>query len=322
MSEVVPGVHRVEFPFADRLASSWVLVGSDAVLVLDTGVRSTPTEWIAPYLERIGVALERVRWVIASHADLDHHGGHAAMRELTPAALFACHEADRVMVEDPRRLFSDRYDGFRGQHGIAEPPATLDWCLAEGEGTATDVTLTGGEWIALGDGWRVEVLHMPGHSRGHLALRDPRSGALIVQDAVLGDGLPGADGALVAPPTYRWVDDYLATIELLERLRPPLLLTAHFPLLDAAAAARFVALSRAYAEQTERLLIEQLAASPDGRTTAELVAVLGPLAGPWPEAARAGMVFPIAGHLERLAALGRIDARPDGDRSRWRLRAG
>lgn len=319
MSEVAPGIHRVEFPFADRLASSYLLVGSEAVLVVDTGVRSTPAEWIAPYLERIGVALERVRWVIASHADLDHHGGHAAMRALAPGAVFACHEADRAMVEDPRRLFADRYDGFRALHGIAEPAATLDWCLAEGEGTPTDLTLAGGEWIALGDGWRVEVLHLPGHSRGHLALHDPRSGALIVQDAVLGDGLPGADGALVAPPTYRWVDDYLATIEQLERLRPQLLLTAHFPLFDAAAGARFVALSRAYAERTEQALRERLEASPDGLTTAELVTALGPLAGPWPEAARAGMVFPIAGHLERLAAQGLVEP-PDGDGSRWRPR--
>jgi glyoxylase-like metal-dependent hydrolase (beta-lactamase superfamily II) len=322
MSEVAPGIHRVEFPFADRLASSYLLVGSEAVLVVDTGVRSTPAEWIAPYLERIGVGLERVRWVIASHADLDHHGGHAAMRALVPDAVFACHEADRAMVEDPRRLFSDRYDGFRDPHGIAEPDSTLDWCLAEGEGTATDLTLAGGEWISLGDGWRVEVLHLPGHSRGHLGLRDPRSGALIIQDAVLGDGLPGADGALVAPPTYRWVDDYLATVELLERLRPPLLLTAHFPLFGAEAGARFVALSRDCAERIERQLREQLDASPDGLTTAELVSALGPLAGPWPEAARAGMVFPIAGHLERLAAQGLLDAQPEGGRVRWRPRTG
>lgn len=320
MSEVARGVHRVEFPFADRLASSWVLVGEDAVAVVDTGVRSTPGEHIAPYLASIGVAPERVAWVLASHADLDHHGGHGAMRALAPGARFACHEADRAMVENPRRLFSDRYDGFRDDHGIAEPEATLDWCLAEAEGTTTDVTLVGGEWIDLGGGWRVEVLHVPGHSRGHLALRDPRSDALIVQDAVLGDGLPGVDGSLVAPPTYRYVDEYLATIELLERLRPQQLLTAHFPLLDAEAGARFVALSRDYAERLERAVHERLEASPDGLTTAELVAALGPDAGPWPEAARAGLVFPIAGHVERLAAQGLLEARQDGGAPRWRLR--
>jgi hypothetical protein len=34
------------------------------------------------------------------------------------------------------------------------------------------------------------------------------------------------------------------------------------------------------------------------------------------------MVFPIAGHLERLAAQGLLDAQPEGGRVRWRPRTG
>ncbi len=321
MSEVADGIHRIEFPFAGRLASCWLLVGEEAAALVDTGVRATPRDHVLPYLERVGVAPERIAWVIASHADLDHHGGHGAMRALAPAATFACHPADRAMVEDPRRLFADRYDGFRDGHGIAEPESTLEWCLTEAEGTATDAELTGGERLDLGGGWQVEVVHMPGHSQGHLALLDPRSGAAIVQDAVLGDGLPGLDGRLVAPPTYRFVDDYLATIELLERLAPSHLLTAHYPLMDAEEGARFVALSRGCAERIEQAVRARLAARPDGLTTAELVEAIGPEAGPWPEAARAGLVFPVAGHVERLAAQGAVQARQDGGAPRWHLRA-
>ena len=319
MPEVAPGIHRVEFPFAGRLASVYVLAGDDATLVIDTGVNDTPHDHILPALDALEIAPDRVRYVLATHADLDHHGGHGAMRDLAPTALFACHEADRAMIEDPERLFSDRYDGFRAL-GIAEPAATRDWCLAEGRGTSTDLTLGGGERLRLGKDWWVEILHTPGHSRGHLTVLDPRSGAAIIADAALGDGLPDADGRNVAAPTYRFVDAYLSTIGVLERLHSPLLLTAHYPVLDAAAGADFLALSRTYAERLERAVDDVVASAPDGITTAEVIAAVGPDAGPWSAAARAALVFPVAGHLERLAAQGRVEMdRSDGP-PRWRAR--
>jgi glyoxylase-like metal-dependent hydrolase (beta-lactamase superfamily II) len=319
MREVAPGIHRVDFPFAGRTAAVYLLVGDGATLVVDTGVDGTPRAQIEPALAALGVAPASVRWVLATHADLDHHGGHGAMRELAPGALFACHEADRAMVEDPERLFSDRYDGFREAHGIAEPEATREWCLAEGRGTWTDVTLAGGERLWLGADWHVEILATPGHSRGHLAVRDPRSGAAIIADAALGDGIPGADGTNAAVPTYRYVDSYLSTIAALEALRAPLLLTAHYPVFDTAAGADFLALSRAYALRLEQAVRDALAAAPDGLTTAEVIAAVGPGAGPWPEAARAALVFPVAGHLERLAAYGEIGVQQTGGPPRWRL---
>lgn len=320
MPEVAPGIHRVVFPFAGRTASVYLLVGDRATLVVDTGVDGTPRAHIEPALAELGVPPEQVRWVLATHADLDHHGGHGAMRELTPGACFACHEADRAMIEDPARLFSDRYDGFRDTHGIAEPEATRDWCLAEGRGTHTDLTLSGGERIWLGGDWHVEILATPGHSRGHLAVRDPRSGAAIIADAALGDGLPGPDGSNVAVPTYRYVDAYLSTIAGLEQLRAPLLLTAHYPVFDTESGADFLALSRSYAARLEQAVREAVASEPTGLTTAEVIAAVGPAAGPWDEAARAALVFPVAGHLERLAAYGEVEVQHADGPPRWRTR--
>jgi glyoxylase-like metal-dependent hydrolase (beta-lactamase superfamily II) len=317
--EVASGIHRIEFPFADRIACCYVLVGDRAAMVIDTGVDATPRTHIAPALEQIGVALEDVRYVLATHADLDHHGGHGSMRELVPEAIFLCHEADRAMVEDPERLYTDRYDGFREPHGIVEPEATRQWCLAEGRGTPIDVSLAGGERVHLGADRTLNIVHAPGHSRGHIAVLDARTGAAIVADAVLGDGLPGLDGTNVAPPTYRFVDSYLSTIGLLEQLRPTLLLTGHYPVLDASAAADLMALSRTYADRMERAIRQVLAAAPDGLTTAEVIAAVAPQAGPWSADASAGLVFPVAGHLERLAAYGAVDLDRDSGAARWRI---
>ena len=58
------------------------------------------------------------------------------------------------------------------------------------------------------DDWRVEVLHLPGHTLGHIGVWDPRSRAAIVIDAVLERGIYSNDGALLIPPRVYDLDAY------------------------------------------------------------------------------------------------------------------
>ena len=53
--EIAPGIHRIETPLGDRFVCLYLLVGSEHALLLDTGVDSTPTEYLAPYLDEIGL---------------------------------------------------------------------------------------------------------------------------------------------------------------------------------------------------------------------------------------------------------------------------
>src|SRR5207237_1362439 len=63
----------------------------------------------------------------------------------------------------------------------------LAWIRAmSGEAEAVDVGLAGGGTIRLGPGFELRVLHVPGHSPGHLALHDERSGAVFAGDCVQG----------------------------------------------------------------------------------------------------------------------------------------
>jgi len=52
--EVAPGIHRIQTPFGDRFVCLYLLVGSEAALLVDTGVDATPGEYLAPYLDEIG----------------------------------------------------------------------------------------------------------------------------------------------------------------------------------------------------------------------------------------------------------------------------
>ena len=92
-----------------------------------------------------------------------------------------------------------------------------------------DVGLRGGETLRLGPAWRVEVLALPGHTPGHLGLWDPRSGAAIIIDAALADGVYDRAGTRLIPPRYYTAGGYEATLRRLRALDPALLLTAHYP---------------------------------------------------------------------------------------------
>ncbi len=59
--EIAPGIHRIETPLGDRFVCLYLLVGSEHALLLDTGVDSTPAEYLAPYLDQIGQPAWRQR---------------------------------------------------------------------------------------------------------------------------------------------------------------------------------------------------------------------------------------------------------------------
>ena len=100
--------------------------------------------------------------------------------------------------------------------------------------------LRGGETIRLGPGWSVDVLHLPGHTPGHLAVWDPRSGALLVIDAVLERGVYDRAGNRLIPPRYYDAHAYEATIRRVRALGADVLLTAHYPVMEGAEAAAFL----------------------------------------------------------------------------------
>ena len=89
-------------------------------------------------------------------------------------------------------------------------------------------------------GRELEVLALPGHTLGHLGLWDAETGAAIVIDAVLADGVYDRAGNRLIPPRYYDAGAYEATIRRLRELDPELLLTAHYEVMERAAAREFL----------------------------------------------------------------------------------
>jgi glyoxylase-like metal-dependent hydrolase (beta-lactamase superfamily II) len=303
--EVGQGIHRIETPLGERINCLYLFAGTEVALLFDTGIDPTVREALPAYLETVGYEPERIRYVVNSHCDWDHTGGNGAVRELAPDALIMCHELDRPRIEDLDLLIDQRYGEFRDDHGFDEPEETKRFIHDNARVVPVDVALRGGEFVHLGDGWHVEVLHTPGHSWGHLSIHDARSHTVAIGDATLWNAVLFADGSPAFPPTYRYVDTYVATIHRFQGMALDLLLTSHYPIYADAQVGEFLAESRAYVDRVDAALRESLRDAP--HTMRELTERLGDDLGGWPKEAHDYLVHPFGGHLERFEQYGAVE---------------
>jgi glyoxylase-like metal-dependent hydrolase (beta-lactamase superfamily II) len=309
--EVAAGIHRLAVPLGDRVACTALVVSRGEALVFDTAIAGAFEEVVFPYLDELGVTASMLRHVVISHADFDHFGANAELRAWAPDASFLCHAEDRRQIEDVEALIVERYGEFAGANGMPSDPELDAFVRGVTHACQIDGTLEGGDVIDVGD-LRLEVMHVPGHSHGHLALFEASSRCALIADAVLGAACPTEAGAPAFPPTYRYVDDYLETIERLETVEADTLVTGHFSVMRGAEIRAFYDTSREFVARTDQALADALHTGP--RTTRQLVDELGPVLGDWPTAGGELGVFPMVGHLERLEAAGRVErsAMPDG----------
>lgn len=311
--EIATGIHRIEAPLGDRFVAVYLLVERDDALLIDTGMDDTPKTYIAPYLDQIGLSPHRIRYVLTSHADFDHTAGNQSLQEMAPNAVFLAHEFDQPMIEDVEVMITERYGEFAGDHGIDETDESKAFIRNSSRHVPVNIVVGGGEMIRLGIFWQVEILHTAGHSRGHLSVYDGRSQTLIICDATLGNAVLRKDGKPAFPPTYRYVDSYVATMQRFQGMKVRKLLTSHYPIYTGAGVAEFLAESRAYVDRVDRALVDELDRAHAPRTMRELCTNLSPRLGEWPDAAGIYLAFPLQGHLERLVQYGIVTTgRRDG----------
>jgi glyoxylase-like metal-dependent hydrolase (beta-lactamase superfamily II) len=167
-------------------------------------------------------------------------------------------------------------------YGFGPAPEDVAFLERELGGDApVDLGLRGGETIRLGAGRRLEVLHLPGHTLGHIGLWDPQHRVALVIDAVLFDGVYDRAGHRLIPPRYYDAEAYRTTIRRVRALEPELLLTSHYAPMGADAARAFCDRSLAYVDEVEAIVAQERAAGRTGLR--ELTELVDGRLGPFPE---------------------------------------
>ena len=313
--QLYPGAYRIQSLFGDRNLFQYLFVGDNVVLV-DTGIAATPEAAIFPYMDSLGLKPSSLTLAITTHSDMDHQGGNDALKQHSPGTWLSCGEADRGLVEDPRTLYGVRYNFLREKHGLgfeADPPSDA------GKPRKMDLTFSGGEVIRLRNDWALEVLHVPGHTHGHLSLYDRKHRTAFVGDAIHGRGCPKAEGGMSIPVTYYYVDLYLSTLRYFECLDLGVLHSGHWPMMHGEEIKDFIAESRQTVELFDRVILKSLAKASAGLTMIELIAAVSDAVGDWPEETRYLAMFPVKGHMDRLEERGEVRQVAGSTPVRWQL---
>lgn len=305
--QVEEGVHCVKSVYAAN-KPLWVhVLEGEVAWWIDTGIDVTPAEVVIPYLEQhVPQLWARPQVALITHADVDHFGGLHGLRTRRPDTLALAHGADKAWIESPATIVRERYE-MHAADGITLPPERIA-ILHErgGSGGRIDVALAEGEEIDAGRAGIWRVLHLPGHSAGHLSLWNARRRWAIIGDAALDWGVPDDTGKLIAPPPYYDVAAYRATIDALARLGAERMFTSHYGILEREQIGPFLRNSSDAVDALEAAVGGALREREEGWTLPELCRRAGQLAQNWGEPLWPGLADPISAHLKARIAAGMV----------------
>ena len=302
MAELLPGLHQIPQILGPRYLYQYLLIGERSLLI-DTGCANSPDEVILPYFREIGFDPARLDTILISHADVDHMGGNAAMRRAAPRAVLACHRRDAAWIGSRHAILAERYGWYR-QFGMDYPAEVWSWLEANiGPDVQLDLHLSGDEVFMLGDGRPLHVLHLPGHSPGHIGVYDEANRAVIIIAAILWKGLLDMEGNLISPPPYFVIDPYLQAIDCVLALDFDHVYTGHYDPISGEAARAWLYESKAHVQRTHEAVAGILKNADRPMTLPEMHAAANAEIGPYTVFA-IEFAGPVYAHLEQLVMTG------------------
>ncbi len=194
--EFFPHVIELNFQARKRLGCCVYLVydGPDWMLI-DIGYEETVNELI-DLIRKMDFSLANCRYLVATHADVDHSQGLKRAKELLPSAETVGHPETQKLLKEGDRIVTFAEISAQGI-SIDMPPILLERTINEGDK------------LKLGSK-ELEVWNTPGHTGGQLSFR--LGNLLFSADNIYRDGCVGNIDA-------HHGSDIPAFIESLKRIR-------------------------------------------------------------------------------------------------------
>ncbi len=179
--DAAPGIHRIEDAYVN-----WYLVeGEDGRLcVVDAG---HPASWksLESAVQELNRSLSDIEAVVLTHAHFDHVGfAERARTELDVPVMV--HEQDAPLAGDP---WDYEHERSRLPYAARHPSFDLVFAAMGAKGALAVravgevTTFTGGDVLDVAG--RPEVLHVPGHTDGEVALLYRELDTVITGDAIV-----------------------------------------------------------------------------------------------------------------------------------------
>jgi glyoxylase-like metal-dependent hydrolase (beta-lactamase superfamily II) len=277
------------------------IVGEGGVVLLDSGVATTPDTSIATELAEAGLRIADIALVVNSHAHPDHMGGNGRLRAIADPQ-FAAPAAEAAWLEDNdlliRELWEPNPDAYR-----LDGEAKADLAGLLGERVRIDLLLRDGDRIDVGTA-SLTVVTTSGHSPGHIAIHDEERRVVFTFDDVQGAGVPIARSDLSLAPLYHHVDRYLHGLRRLAGLDFEVMVPAHGEHMDREAAQRRIDDSIAFVDRADAFVAEFVDEHAE-TGLAQLAEAMGTKLGPYGGVNLQTMSVAKA-HLDRHVRSGRL----------------
>lgn len=234
VEQVRPGLWSIPVPIPDnplRCVLVYAFETTEGLVVVDAGW-DDESAWAALLdgLTATGHTPADIAGIVVTHMHPDHFGLAPRLRTASGAWL-AMHPADEPLVrrrsaEEEDRWWADSRAQVVRMGGAPELLASAGSVpiprLGPGEGP--ERLLEDGADLRVG-GLRLQIIHTPGHTPGHICLLDRDRGVLLTGDHVLPritPYVPVLPGQLVDP-----LGEYLAALRRVAVMEPDEVLPAH-----------------------------------------------------------------------------------------------
>jgi glyoxylase-like metal-dependent hydrolase (beta-lactamase superfamily II)/predicted ester cyclase len=165
LEKVAEGVWRLRGGFPRRDFNVFLIEEADGVTVFDGGIRAMTHE-----VAKAGVRLGGIKRLVLGHAHPDHRGIAAGL-----GVPVLCHEADRADAEGDGGVHYMHFDRLNALGRRAYPHLLRMW---DGGPTPIAGTVAEGDDVA-----GFEVVHLPGHAPGMIALWRASDRVALTSDA-------------------------------------------------------------------------------------------------------------------------------------------
>lgn len=204
-----------------------VIKTADEVLLVDCGYEETFTQFKRE-LAKLGTPLAAITKIVISHDDIDHLGALSLFVEENPTIQVYCSAIEQGAVTGA--IKSERLE--QAEASLKQLPVEYrSWAenfivrLNNIKRIPVNHTLEDGDYVVD----EIQVIHTPGHTKGHLSLFDHQTKTLIANDALVIE-----EGRLnIANPQFTLdMRQAVASVKKIKQLQPTKIICYHGGILD------------------------------------------------------------------------------------------